>query len=95
VDKARHEERFPVYRSLLNALHKGLAVFIVTNDYEEPVCDGLITPLDLLKVAGAKVRYYTSTTFNHLKFVSVDGKKASVSSINYSFTSFMKNREAG
>eukprot|EP01028_Stygiella_incarcerata_P007845 TRINITY_DN3286_c0_g1_i1.p1 TRINITY_DN3286_c0_g1~~TRINITY_DN3286_c0_g1_i1.p1 ORF type:complete len:207 (-),score=38.17 TRINITY_DN3286_c0_g1_i1:16-636(-) len=77
VEKVRYEEQFPVYRALLNALHKGVAVFIVTNDYEEPVCDGLITPLDLLKVAGAKVRYYTSTTFNHLKFVSVDGKKAS------------------
>lgn len=31
----------------------------------------------------------------HTKYISVDGKNASVSSVNFSYTSLMKNREAG
>jgi len=51
--------------------------------------------LGFLKLAGADVRYFTTVTFLHSKYISVDGKKAAVSSVNFSFTSFMENREAG
>jgi len=42
-----------------------------------------------------EVVYYASTTFLHTKFIIVDGKRASVSSINFSQASFVRNREAG
>jgi len=48
-----------------------------------------------LKLAGADVRSFTTVTFIHSKYISVDGKKAAVSSVNFSKTSFMLNREAG
>jgi hypothetical protein len=39
---------------------------------------------------------YTTTTFMHAKFIVIDrGTKTAVSSVNWSYTSFMRNREAG
>ena len=55
---------------------------------------GRIDPLTFLKLAGADVRYYRTTTFLHTKFIQTD-KSTVVSSVNYSYTSFMLNREAG
>ena len=43
--------------------------------------------------AGVEVTYYASTSFMHAKYIQVDGKKASVSSVNWSHNSFMNNRE--
>ena len=43
--------------------------------------------------AGVEVTYYASTSFMHAKYIQVDGKKASVSSVNWSRNSFMNNRE--
>ena len=43
--------------------------------------------------AGVEVTYYASTSFMHAKYMQVDGKKASVSSVNWSRNSFMNNRE--
>ena len=49
-----------------------------------------------LELNGAEVTWYASTTFNHEKYISIDGgRKISVSSINFSRTSFLRNREAG
>jgi len=41
------------------------------------------------------VRYYKTTTFMHAKYMNADNDTTSVSSVNYSYTSFMENREAG
>ena len=56
----------------------------------------MITPLDWLSLNGIQVRLYTTTTFLHSKFVMIDhGKRSSISSVNFSHTSFVRNREAG
>jgi phosphatidylserine/phosphatidylglycerophosphate/cardiolipin synthase-like enzyme len=90
-------EAFPVFPALLNAVHKkGIKVRLLTNDYNAKTCDGKIAPLDWLSLNGIQIRFYTTTTFMHTKYMMVDkGKKTSVSSVNFSHTSFMKNREAG
>lgn len=93
--ETRKNESFPIFPALLNALHRGVKVTIMTNYYETHCGTGLIDPLSFLKVAGAEVRYFTTTTFLHTKYMQIDGKKAAVSSVNFSETSFMKNREAG
>lgn len=92
---AQRNESFPIFGALLNALHRGVKVRIVTNNYGTLDCTGTISPLNFLALNGAKIAYYASTTFIHEKYISVDGAKASVSSINFSETSFLKNREAG
>ena len=91
----QRNESFPVFQALLNAVHRGVKVRIITNDYNTPDCPGTISPLPFLALNGVEVRYYASTTFYHAKFVMVDGVKLSISSINFSYTSFLKNREAG
>ena len=68
----------------------------LTNNFTLRTCPGKITPVDWFYLNGIEVRFYTTTTFMHSKYVMIDkGKKTSVSSINFSKTSFMKNREAG
>ena len=93
----QRNETFPVFPALLNAVHqKGVQVRLITNNYTQPTCLNKITPLDWFYLNGIDVRFYTTTTFMHSKFVNVDaGKRVSVSSINWSKTSFTKNREAG
>jgi len=90
-------EEFPVFPALLNAIHqRNITVRILTNSYNEQTCEGKITPLDWLFLNGVQIRTYTSTTFMHAKYMIIDnGKKTSVSSVNFSYTSFMLNREAG
>ncbi len=70
-------------------------VRVLTNNYETPDCPGTISVLPFLALNKIEVVYYASTTFLHSKFILVDGKRASVSSINFSQTSFVRNREAG
>lgn len=94
VEEQRNES-FPIFPALLNALHRGVTVQILTNNYSQPYFAGLIDPLGYLTLAGADVRSFTTVTFIHSKFISVDSKKSAVSSVNFSKTSFMKNREAG
>ena len=86
-----------MFPALLNAVHqRNVTVRILTNDYNSVTCTGKIAPLDWLFLNGIKIRYYTSTTFMHSKYMMIDkGKKTSVSSVNFSYTSFMENREAG
>jgi len=90
------EEDFPVFAALLNAVHRGVKIRMVTNNFTQTSCEGKISPLDWLHLNGVGIRWYVSTTFMHSKVVIVDGgKRTSVSSVNFSFTSFMMNREAG
>ncbi len=93
----QRNEAFPVFPALLNAVHsKGISVRLLTNNYTEPTCAGKITPLDWFDLNGIEVRFYTTTTFMHAKYIMIDGgKKTAVSSVNWSKTSFTKNREAG
>ena len=96
LDTQRNES-FPIFPALLNAVHqKGVKVRLITNNYTQPTCWDKITPLDWFYLNGMDIRFYTTTTFMHSKFVNVDGgKRVSVSSVNWSKTSFTKNREAG
>eukprot|EP00941_MAST-03F_sp_MAST-3F-sp1_P004969 g4969.t1 len=94
VQKAS-EEKFPVFQALLNAIHRGVHVRILTNDYNATVCDGKVDPLTFLALAGAEITYYHSTTFMHAKYLQVDSEKASVSSVNWTRNSFTNDREAG
>ena len=86
-----------MFPALLNAKHqKNVTIRILTNNCSSVTCTGKIAPLDWLSLNGLEVRYYTSTTFMHSKYMMIDkGKKTSVSSVNFSYTSFMENREAG
>eukprot|EP00698_Gefionella_okellyi_P024067 TRINITY_DN8400_c0_g1_i1.p1 TRINITY_DN8400_c0_g1~~TRINITY_DN8400_c0_g1_i1.p1 ORF type:complete len:444 (+),score=99.21 TRINITY_DN8400_c0_g1_i1:72-1403(+) len=88
-------EAFPIFPALINAKHRGVNIRILTNDYGTPTCEGMVAPLDYLVMNGIEVRFYASTTFMHAKYMNVDGKKTAISSVNYSYSSFMKNREAG
>ena len=90
-------ESFPLFPALLNvAQEKGIKIRLMTNDYTQPTCEGLIAPLDWFQLNGINVRFYRTTTFMHSKFMVADkGKRMLISSVNWSHTSFMKNREAG
>eukprot|EP01052_Picozoa_sp_SAG31_P031927 SAG31_NODE_3443_length_4260_cov_39.705600_3_plen_108_part_00 len=88
-------EKFPIFPAIVNAVQRGVRIRILTNSYNVPDCPGTISPLPFLALNGVDVAYYTSTTFYHAKYIAVDGKRASVSSINFSRTSFTRNREAG
>jgi phosphatidylserine/phosphatidylglycerophosphate/cardiolipin synthase-like enzyme len=99
ASKLKFEEKFPVFQALINAIHRGVTVKVLTNDpaqYGDKQCTGKMSLLTYLAIAGAQVRYYTSTAYLHSKFMSIDyGAIVSISSINYSKTSIMMNREAG
>ena len=94
---AQRKESFPVFPALLNAIHeRNLKIRIITNNFTIPACPGNITPFDWLVLNNVQVKMYTTTTFQHAKFIVVDkGAKTAVSSVNWSFTSFLRNREAG
>jgi phosphatidylserine/phosphatidylglycerophosphate/cardiolipin synthase-like enzyme len=93
------QETFPLFPAVLNAIHqKGAKVRFMTNNYKQPTCPGLISPFDYWALNGVEVVWYTSTTFTHRKNMRVqteDGYLTLISSINYSNTSFLQNREAG
>ena len=95
--EAQRNEEFPVFAAALNAkVQRNVKVRVLLNDFYVPTCEGKITPLDWFTLNGIEVRLYTTTTFMHAKVVVVDqGKKTSISSINFSRTSFTRNREAG
>ena len=96
IEQQRNES-FPVFPALLNAIHdRGVKIRIITNNFTIPACEGKITPFDWLVLNNIQVRMYTTTTFQHAKFIVIDkGVKTAVSSVNWSYTSFMRNREAG
>ena len=56
----------------------------------------MVTPMDWMYLVGMQIQYYRTTTFQHAKFMIIDhGRKVLISSVNFSKTSFTKNREAG
>jgi len=61
----QRNETFPLFPALLNALHRGVSVRIVTNNYGLDDCAGTITMLQFLALNGAQVKYYTTTTYAH------------------------------
>lgn len=67
----------------------------MTNNFEDIACANQVTNLDYLLLAGADVRYFKTVSFTHTKYMMIDGQIALVSSVNYSKTSLIKNREAG
>lgn len=93
----QRQEAFPVFPALLNAVHqRGIKIRILTNNFTIYTCPGKIAPLDWLVLNNIEVKFYTTTTFQHAKFIVVDkGKKTAVSSVNFSYTSFLLNRESG
>ena len=70
-----------MFPALLNALNRGVKIRIITNNYGTKTCEGLISSLDFLALAGVEIRFYTSTTFMHAKFLLRDGKVVSISSV--------------
>lgn len=96
IEDQKNEE-FPIFAAILNAVHqKGIKVRLLTNNYTQTTCKGAINPLDWLYLNDVQIHFYTTTTFMHSKVVIVDkGKQTSISSVNFSKTSFTKNREAG
>lgn len=95
--KDQKDEAFPIFPALLNAVHqKGIKVRLMTNNYTQTTCRGMINPLDWFYLNGIQIHLYSTTTFMHSKVVIIDqGKRTSISSVNFSKTSFTKNREAG
>ncbi|XP_003388786.2 PREDICTED: uncharacterized protein LOC100635321 [Amphimedon queenslandica] len=93
----RTGEGFPVFAALLNAINlRNVSIRILTNNYSSTTWPEKATMLDWLAVNNISVRMYKTTYFLHAKYAFIDGgKKTLISSVNYSKTSFMKNRESG
>ena len=91
------DEAFPVFPALLNAVHeRGIKIRIITNNFTFSACKGKTVPLDWFALNKIQIRMYATTTFQHAKFITIDGgRKTAVSSVNWSYTSFLRNREAG
>lgn len=90
-------EPFPLFATLLNTIHTNkVTVRFLTNDFSGTTCSGLTTPMDWMFLNNIAIKFYKTTTFEHAKFMIVDkGKKVLISSVNFSKTSFTRNREAG
>jgi len=91
----RNLETFPLWGALLNAAHRGVTIRVLTNNYGTPDCQGEISPLPFFQLNNISVRYYATTTYIHAKYMMIDGKIISISSVNWSHASYMGNREAG
>ena len=96
IEEMRNET-FPIFPALLNAVHeRGVKVRIITNNFTFAACESRIIPLDWFALNKIEIRMYNTTTFQHAKYIMIDkGKKTAVSSVNWSQTSFLMNREAG
>ena len=72
-EELREEEVFPVWQALINALHSGVRVRIMTNDYSNvsAPAEGKIDPLTFLYLNGADIRYFASVTFLHTKYIGI------------------------
>ena len=51
-------EEFPVFPALLNAVHRGVTVRIITNNYNDVVCEGEIDMLNFWALNGIQVKWY-------------------------------------
>jgi phosphatidylserine/phosphatidylglycerophosphate/cardiolipin synthase-like enzyme len=91
----RDEEEFVLFRDLLNAKARGVRVRVLTNKFDGVrECAGTVSVLTYMSRA-FEVRTYATTTFQHAKVLIADRNVTSVSSVNWSKTSYLENREAG
>eukprot|EP01048_Picozoa_sp_COSAG05_P017567 COSAG05_NODE_2416_length_3091_cov_4.257994_4_plen_141_part_00 len=82
-------DAFPVFGALLNALHRGISVQILTNDFGEDCPGGTIKMLTFLALNGARIKFYRSTTFLHAKLLAIDSwSMIAISSVNWSHSSY-------
>lgn len=91
----RDEEAFVLFRDLLNAANvRGVRVRLITNKFDTAhECYGTVSVLSYLSEV-IEVRTYATTTFQHGKIIVADNCTA-ISSVNWSMTSYVENREAG
>ena len=91
----RDEEAFVLFRDLLNAANvRGVRVRLITNKFDTVhECYATISVLSYLSEV-IEVRTYATTTFMHGKVIIADNCTA-ISSVNWSKTSYIENREAG
>ena len=75
---------------------------IITNNYGDVDCrNGNVTILAFLELNGADVRFFSTVTFAHAKFIAADlnstraAPRVAISSVNWSPSSITANREAG
>lgn len=94
-DRVRANEAFVLFRELLNAAHRGVRVRLLTNRFDSVrECAGAVSVLSYF-AENFDVRTYTSTTFMHAKAMIVDNNVTAISSVNWSKSSYLENREAG
>lgn len=94
-EKLRDEEQFVLFRDLINAANRGVRVRLLTNLFDNVhECSGRTTVMSYLSEI-FEVKTYRTTTFQHSKVLIIDGETVSISSVNWSRTSFIENREAG
>ena len=94
-DRVRASEAFVLFRELLNAAHRGVRVRLLTNRFDDvKECIGAVSVTSYFS-ENFDVRTYTSTTFMHAKAMIVDGNVTAISSVNWSKSSYLENREAG
>ena len=93
----RYETYDPLWVATLNAISRGVKVNVLSSycTGQHALKPGLILPLTYLKLAGANVIEYQTTTYMHAKAVTADNSVAAISSINLSKSSMSENREAG
>ena len=92
----RNEETFVLFRDLLDAANvRGVRVRLITNKFDTArECFGTISVLSYLSEV-IDVRTYATTTFQHAKVIVADFNCTAISSVNWSKTSYIENREAG
>ena len=79
-------ETFPIWAAVLNANARGVRVRVLSNECFYTVADGNLHPRFLTPLN--QVKQFASVSFLHAKMIAVDGKIVSVSSINFSESSF-------
>jgi len=94
VAYTRQNEEHVFFRALLNAAARGVRVRLLTNKFDSVrECKNAVTMLTYFSKI-FEVRTYATTTFQHSKVMIVD-ECVAISSVNWSKSSFIENREAG
>lgn len=90
----RQNEEQVLFRALLNAAARGVRVRLLTNKFDGTrECEGTVSMLSYFSEV-FEVKTYATTTFQHAKVIIIDDCVA-LSSVNWSKSSFIENREAG
>ena len=53
-----NNESFPVFPALLNAAHRGVAIRLITNNYNDDICQGDIDMAAFFTLNDIEVRWY-------------------------------------